>query len=113
MLYGGATGRRRRSASGSAATRAAMRWFGGSSSGGKKEYSSQMPVVIIGIDKWMRQTRTLVESLLLAIAEGGDSIKSSGAALRKGAEVAAACFKEANAGADYWEKYFKGTQEKD
>jgi OOP family OmpA-OmpF porin len=78
-----------------------------------KEYSSQMPCVIIGIDKWMRQNRPLVEGMLQAIAEGGDAVKSSEAALHRASEVSAAVYKESGSGADYWEKYFKGTQEKD
>ncbi len=78
-----------------------------------KEYSSQMPCVIIGIDKWMKQNRATVQGMLQSIGEGGDAIKSSPAALKRAAEVSAAVYKESGSGADYWEKYFKGTQEKD
>jgi len=78
-----------------------------------KEYSSQMPCVIIGIDKWMKQNRPLVEGMLEAIGEGGDAVKSSEAALHRASEVSATVYKEQGSGADYWEKYFKGTQEKD
>lgn len=76
-----------------------------------KEYSSQMPCVIIGIDKWMKQNRPLVQAMLKAIGQGSDAVKGNAAALHKGAEIAAVCFKEQDAA--YWEKYFKGTQEKD
>ena len=48
-----------------------------------KEYSSQMPYVIIGIDKWMQRNRAIVEGMLPAIFEGGDAVKTSPAALGK------------------------------
>lgn len=73
-----------------------------------REYSSQMPCVVIGIDKWMKQNRGTVQNMIAAIGEGGDLVKSSPAALRKGAAVSAAVYAEPGAGADYWEKYFKG-----
>jgi len=78
-----------------------------------REYSSQMPCVIIGIDKWMRQNRATVEGMVQAIAEGGDLVKSNPAALEQAATVSAAVYKESGAGPDYWERYFKGAQEKD
>ncbi len=78
-----------------------------------KEYSSQMPCVIIGIDKWMKSNRATVENMLLAIAEGGDAVKSNPAALNRASAISADVYKEAGSGADYWEKYYKGTQEAD
>ncbi|HEX8236469.1 MAG TPA: OmpA family protein [Abditibacteriaceae bacterium] len=78
-----------------------------------KEYSSQMPCVVIGIDKWMKQNRATVENMILATAEGGDLIKTSPAALKRGARIVSTLFKEDGAGPEYWEKYFKGTQEVD
>ncbi|MFZ4506132.1 MAG: OmpA family protein [Fimbriimonas sp.] len=78
-----------------------------------KEYSSQMPCVVIGIDKWMRENRPTVEGLLLAAAQGGDAVKGSREALRRGAAVSAKVYNEASADAAYWEKYFIGTVQKD
>lgn len=78
-----------------------------------KEYASQMPCVIIGIDKWMRRHPDLVKGMLRAIADGGDAVKSSDAALNKAAEVSAAVYKEPNSGPEYWAKYYKGTVEAD
>jgi outer membrane protein OmpA-like peptidoglycan-associated protein len=78
-----------------------------------KEYSSQMPCVVIGINKWCQENRSTVENMILAIAEGGRQIKTNPAALRQGAKISAALYNEANAGPEYWEKYFKGTQERD
>lgn len=78
-----------------------------------KEYSTQMPNVIIGIDKWMRNNRATVQNYLRAITEGGDAVKASPGALRKGAEVSADVYNEENADAAYWEKYYKGTRERD
>jgi outer membrane protein OmpA-like peptidoglycan-associated protein len=78
-----------------------------------KEYASQMPCVIIGIDKWMRTHPDLVKGMLRAIADGSDAVKSSEAALRKASEVSAAVYKEAGSGPEYWAKYYKGTVEAD
>ena len=78
-----------------------------------KEYSSQMPCVVIGINKWCQDNRGTVENMILAIAEGGRQIKTNPAALQQGAKISAALYNEANAGPDYWAKYFKGTQERD
>ncbi len=78
-----------------------------------REYSSQMPCVVIGIDKWCKQNRGVVESMIKAMAEGGQQVQSSPDALRRGAQIAAKLFKEPGADAAYWEKYFKGTREKD
>lgn len=78
-----------------------------------KEYSSQMPCVVIGIDKWMKQNRSTVENMILAIAEGSELVKTSPAALKRAAKISAAVYKEDGAGPDYWEKYFTARQEID
>ena len=78
-----------------------------------KEYSSQMPCVVIGIDKWMKANRSTVVNMLLAIGEGGDLVKTSPAALKRAAKISADVYHEDGADAAYWEKYFKGTQEVD
>jgi outer membrane protein OmpA-like peptidoglycan-associated protein len=72
-----------------------------------------MPCVIIGIDKWMRANRATVEGMLQAIAEGGDAVKSSEAALARASAVSQECYKENGADAAYWEKYYRGAQERD
>jgi outer membrane protein OmpA-like peptidoglycan-associated protein len=78
-----------------------------------KEYSSQMPCILIGIDKWMRDNRPIVEGLLQAALEGGDAVKASPQALRRAAQVSAAVYQEQGADAAYWEKYYKGVTEPD
>ncbi len=78
-----------------------------------REYSSQMPCVVIGIDKWCKSNRGTVESMIRAIAEGGQQIQSSPAALKRGAQISARLYNEPGADAAYWEKYFKGTREAD
>lgn len=78
-----------------------------------KEYASQMPHVIIGIDKWMKDNRTTTEGFLQAVMEGGDAVKSSPDALSEASKVSQVVYNEKDAGPAYWEKYYKGTQEKD
>jgi outer membrane protein OmpA-like peptidoglycan-associated protein len=78
-----------------------------------KEYASQMPNTIIGIDKWMKDNRSTVEGMLGAIMEGGDAVKGNPLALTHAAKISQQVYKESNADAAYWEKYYKGTVEKD
>lgn len=78
-----------------------------------REYAAQMPNTIIGIDKWMKDNRPIVEDMLQAIFEGGDAVKTSPAALRKAAEISAVVYNESDAGPDYWEKYFDVVTERD
>ena len=78
-----------------------------------KEYNSQMPCVVIGIDKWCRDNRATVDKILTAIAQGGDQVKSNPAALHHAAEISAQIYNEPGTDAAYWEKYYKGTQEQD
>src|SRR6185436_9822220 len=78
-----------------------------------KEYTSQMPNVIIGIDKWMKDNRPTVEGMLKAIFDGSDQVKSVPGALRTAAQVSSTVYNEKNADAAYWEKYFIGATERD
>ena len=78
-----------------------------------REYSSQMPCTIIGIDKWMRANRPTVEAMIQAIAQGGQAVKTDPNALHKAAEISAEVYHDAGSDAAYWERYYKGTQEKD
>jgi outer membrane protein OmpA-like peptidoglycan-associated protein len=78
-----------------------------------KDYASQMPCVIIGIDKWMKAHREIVDGMLLAIAEGGDAVKSSEPALQKAAEVSAQLYGDKDSDANYWARYYKGAEEQD
>ena len=78
-----------------------------------KEYSSQMPHVIIGIDKWMKDNPKIVEGMLAAIFAGGDQVKTRPAALQKASEVSAVAYGEKDADATYWQKYYDGSKERD
>jgi OOP family OmpA-OmpF porin len=78
-----------------------------------REYSSQMPCIVIGIDKWCRQNPQLVSNMLLATAQAAEQIQRNPAALRKAAEISAAIYNEPNAGPEYWEKYYKGVTQTD
>ena len=76
-----------------------------------KEYASQMPCVIIGVDKWCKTNPKLVQGLLKAALSGGEAVQKSDAALDSAAQISAAVYKESDA--VYWKKYYKGVTEKD
>ncbi len=76
-----------------------------------REYSSQMPNVIIGIDKWMKDNRSDVEHFLSAVMKGGDAVKSNKDALQHAAEVSAEVYNEEKPA--YWLKYFQPVLERD
>lgn len=78
-----------------------------------KEYSSQMPNTIIGIDKWMRDNRQIVEGMLSAIFQGSAQVRGNREAFRRAAEISAEVYGEEGADADYWQKYFNVVVEKD
>jgi outer membrane protein OmpA-like peptidoglycan-associated protein len=76
-----------------------------------KEYSSQMPNTLIGIDRWLKDNRGIVENMLDGIFSGGDQVKYNAAAFKRAAALSADVYKEADA--DYWEKYFRVVREQD
>jgi OOP family OmpA-OmpF porin len=78
-----------------------------------KEYASQMPNTIIGIDRWMKANRPLVEGMFRALFAGSDQVKGNPDAFRKAAQISADVYKEQGADAAYWEKYFRVVKEKD
>jgi len=78
-----------------------------------KEYSSQMPCVVIGIDKWMKDNRSTVTQMIQAIAEGSQAVKSDPAALSKAAQVSNMVYKESGTDPAYWAKYYRGVKQKD
>jgi OmpA-OmpF porin, OOP family len=76
-----------------------------------KEYSSQMPNVIIGIDRWMKDNSPVVEGMLAAIFRGGDAVKQNPNALQHAAAVSAEVYAEADAA--YWLRYYEVVMERD
>ena len=78
-----------------------------------KEYRSQMPAVIIGNKKWIKENRDTVKHMLAAIFEGSDAIDTSDDNLKKAAAVSQAAYNEKGADPEYWYKYYKGVQQKD
>jgi len=76
-----------------------------------REYNTQMPNVIIGIDKWMRDNRTTVDHFLTALVKGGDAVKGNRNALETAAKVSANVYGEETP--DYWLKYFNPVLERD
>lgn len=78
------------------------------------EYRSQMPNVVIGIDKWLQDNRKHVENFISAVTEAGDQLKSYPDALNKAGEISAAIYKEQqdNKG-NYWVRYYRGVTQTD
>ena len=76
-----------------------------------QEYSSQMPNVLIGINKWLVDNRTTAEAMLSAIMKGGDAVKSNRRALEHAAKLSANIYNEETP--EYWLKYFKPVVEQD
>lgn len=78
-----------------------------------KEYSSQMPCIVIGIDKWCQDNSSTVQNMIRAIAEGSDAVKNNPSALDRAAEVSAVVYHEAGADANFWKTYYRGTTKAD
>lgn len=78
-----------------------------------KEYSSQMPCVVIGIDKWCGDNSATVQGMIRAIAEGGDAVKNNPAALDRAAQVSAVVYHDKDSDANFWKTYYKGTTKAD
>jgi outer membrane protein OmpA-like peptidoglycan-associated protein len=76
-----------------------------------REYRSQMPNVIIGNAKWMREHRDRTEGMLAAIFEAGDRVRKDDAALRRAAAVSALVYAEKDAA--YWYRYYTAQKVQD
>ncbi len=78
-----------------------------------KEYSSQMPAVTVVLKKWAYDHRTEVESIIMALGQAGDQVRSFNSAKTFAAKVSADVYGDKDKSADYWLKYYNGTEEKD
>lgn len=76
-----------------------------------REYRGQMPNVVIGIDRWMKENRSTTEGMLAAMFEGGDAVKRHPKALQRASAISARVYGEEDA--KYWETYFHGVTETD
>ncbi len=78
-----------------------------------REYSTQMPCIVIGIDKWMKAHSADVTNMLRAFLEGGDAVKANPEAFTRATEIEDKVFGEKGTGAAYWERYYKGAIDPD
>jgi OmpA-OmpF porin, OOP family len=78
-----------------------------------KEYSSQMPAVTVVLKKWAYDHRTEVESIIMALGQAGDQVRSFNAAKDFAAKVSADVYADKDKPAAYWLKYYNGVEEKD
>jgi OOP family OmpA-OmpF porin len=76
-----------------------------------RQYAAQMPNQTIAIKKWANDHRTDVESMIIALAQAGDQVRSYNEAKKFAAEVSANVYQEKDAA--YWLKYYNGVEEKD
>jgi OOP family OmpA-OmpF porin len=76
-----------------------------------KEYSTQMPNITITIKKWAEAHRPDIENLIAATAAAGDQVRSFTDAKEFAAKVSAKVWNEQDA--NYWLKYYNGSDEKD
>ncbi len=78
-----------------------------------KEYTTQMPCVVIGIDKWMKDNSQQVTNMLRAFLEGGEAVKANPKAYDKAFEIEDKVFGEKSTGPAYWKRYYEGATDKD
>ncbi len=76
-----------------------------------KQYASQMPNITITIRKFANDHRTDIENLIMALAQGGDQVRSYTDAKELAAKVSAKVYNEEDGA--YWLKYYNGVTEKD
>ncbi len=76
-----------------------------------RQYASQMPNQTIAIKKWAYDHRTDVENMIIALAQAGDQVRSFNEAKEFAAKVSYDVYKEQDA--NYWLKYYNGSEEKD
>jgi OOP family OmpA-OmpF porin len=78
-----------------------------------KQYTNQMPHVIIGIHKWNKTHREVVEKMLTAFLQGGDQVLNFPKALDRAAAISQEIYQEKDVDADFWKRYYLGVTEKD
>jgi len=77
------------------------------------EYSSQMPNATVVLKKWAYDHRTDVENIIMALGQAGDQVRSFNDAKAFAAKVSAEVYGDKDKNADYWLKYYNGTEEND
>jgi len=77
------------------------------------EYSSQMPNATFVLKKWAYDHRTEMEGIIMALGQAGDQVRSFNEAKAFAAKVSAEVYGDADKKADYWLKYYNGTEERD
>lgn len=77
------------------------------------EYSSQMPNATFVCKKWAYDHRTEMENIIMALGQAGDQVRSFNEAKAFAAKVSADVYGDADKKAEYWLKYYNGTEERD
>ena len=76
-----------------------------------KQYATQMPAVTITIKKYAYDHRSVMENIIMALAQAGDQVRSFNDAKKFAADVSAKVYNEQSG--DYWLKYYNGVEDKD
>lgn len=77
------------------------------------EYTMQMPCVAIIDANWAEANPDAIHGIIKAIGVAGDQVRSFPEAQEFAAKVSAKVYNEKGSDANYWLKYYRGTEEED
>lgn len=76
-----------------------------------KKYNTQMPNTTITIKKWAEAHRADIKNIIVALAQGGDQVRTFTEAKEFAAQVSAKVYNEKDA--KFWLTYYNGKEQKD